>query len=204
MVKIFVEGKEDKLFIQEYLKHLSFNMQISEIEIENAGGWNKIALLDNKFKEISDQNGKNLVIFDADSPKNGGGFQTRMNQLVTLKNKVEIEFELFLFPNHKDDGDFELLLENIINAKHRVLLECFAKYENCIKSSIDENDDFSYTLPIRKAKIYSYVDAFPKSNSQSEKFKNGDYFFWNEEYWNLNSNYLAPLKEFLVDNLGLP
>lgn len=202
MVKIFVEGKDDKLFVEKYLEYLLVTYQFQPYEIINIGGWTKLHLVDNKFKENTDTGGVNLVLFDTDSSENSGGFTTRSTALGQKKSELNIQFELFLLPNNQDDGDLETLLENIINPEHTILLDCFNQYESCIGGSTDSEGNPKYSLPIRKAKIYSYVDAFPKSSREEESFKRGDYFFENTDYWDLTSSYLVPLREFLLLHLG--
>ncbi|MGB1205895.1 MAG: DUF3226 domain-containing protein [Chitinophagales bacterium] len=202
MIKIFVEGKGDDKFLKSYLTFLENEIVLNTYEIIPTRGWTKIPKLVNLFQENTDAEGTNLIIFDADSFKNGGGFAKRKAQLEAYKTTHQLEFELFLFPNQQNDGDYETLLENIINQEHSKLLTCFSQYENCIENTVDEKNEPKYVLPIRKAKIYSYIDAFPKSRKQKERFKRGDFFFENEKYWNLKADYLKPLKDFLLHFLA--
>ncbi|HKK76873.1 MAG TPA: DUF3226 domain-containing protein [Saprospiraceae bacterium] len=203
MTRIFVEGKEDKHFIEKYLEFLSEKIELTAFEIIPIGGWTKLHLVKNKFKENSDSGGKNLLIFDADTDNNGGGLKKRLSELNTEKSKLDIEFEAFLLPNNAIDGDFELLLEKIINSDHAILLECYTKYEDCLSSSlINSEGTLRYNLPIRKAKIYSYVDAFPKSRKEQEAFKKGNFFYENPDIWNLECEFLEPLKKFLLMHVG--
>ena len=200
MTKVFVEGK-DKVFIEFYISSLITRSIVSSdinFEVESLGGWTNLEKASNTFKENSDSGGKNIVILDADSPANGGGFNVRKGEIEKVKTKNNLVFDLCLFPNNIDDGDFEILLERIINQKHIGLLECFSSYEECISKYNLPNSPILYKLPIRKSKIYSYVDAFPKSKTKNEKLKDGDYFFLNPEIWDLSSIELEPLKEFLV------
>jgi len=203
MVRIFVEGKGDEKFIETYLEFMSSNFELKKYETIKAGGWTKLDKIDNQFKENTDSGGTNLVVFDADSPEKKGGFKRRKAALNAQKKALNIEFELFLFPNQSDDGDFELLLENVINNKHSNILTCFEEYENCLRNLTDAEGNQRYSLPMRKAKIYSYIDAFHKSSRQNEKFKKGDYFFGNSDFWNLKSGYLNPLKTFLLVQLKI-
>lgn len=202
MIKFFVEGNEDKNFISSYIQFLSLSERITlpAFTIETINGWTNLSKVSNSLRENADANGVNLVVFDADDVKRGGGYHLRSQQIEEIKVENLIDFELFLFPNNSDDGDFEFLLEKIVNPNHQRLLECFYKYERCI-SEFKMHDENLYQLPIRKAKIYSYVDAFPKTIAQNEKFKKGDYFFDSNTMWDLESDYLHPLKDFLMVNL---
>ncbi len=179
-------------FFETILKKWNINA-----EIIGVGGWNKLALFDNQFIDTTKSGSQNLVLFDADGGWNDGGFEKRKKELLAEKERLKIEFELFLLPNNQSDGDLETLLENSINSKHRPLIDCFLNYENCIEKYNSE-DKTLYEVPLRKARIYSYINAFPKSKTQSERFKNkGDWFFENTEYWDLTSDYIKPLEIFL-------
>ena len=134
-----------------------------------------------------------LVIFDADAAPEGG-FSKRLEDILKKKEEHSLEFEVFLFPDNQSDGDLELLLEQIVNDEHKAILDCFQTYEGCLKELQ------KYQLPIRKSKIYAYVDAFPKNREEKEIFKKGDFFFSNKSMWNLNSDKLKPLIEFIKNN----
>jgi hypothetical protein len=201
MIKIFVEGKGDKIFLKAYIEfllkegHLNATVSFEFIDLK---GWTNIGTVNNTFIENSDFGGINLVILDADHPSNQGGYTKRLIDIEAIKSKNALIFDLFLFPNNETDGDFETLLEAIVNQKHNGLLKCFTAYEDCIAKHNLPDAKVIYNLPIRKSKIYSYIDAFPKSRSEKEKFKLGDYFFANPELWNLYSASLDPLKSFLL------
>ena len=108
--------------------------------------------------------------------------------------------ELFLFPNDKEDGDFELLLEHIVNEEHTCLLKCFEGYEKCVAGHVDNEGNPQYITPNRKAKIYAYLESIKKSKKELERFKNKkEFFFDNPKYWNLEAEYLLPLKQFLLN-----
>ena len=66
----------------------------------------------NKMKTMSANGGKNLVIFDADDD-----VEKRRTELLSWKEKENLDFELFLIPNDKEAGALETLLENIINPR---------------------------------------------------------------------------------------
>jgi hypothetical protein len=203
MIKVFVEGK-DKFFIEAYIAFLTTNLAIPrgiDFDVIPLGGWTNLTNASNTVKENSDLGGKNILIFDADSELNSGGFNIRKKEIEKIKAENNLAFELFLFPDNSTNGDFESLLEMIINQKHAGVLECFSIYEECIAKYNKPNSPLVYKLPIRKSKIYSFVDAFPKSKSDSKKFKQGDFFFQNNEMWDFESSKLNPLKEFLTKEL---
>ena len=196
MTRIFVEGR-DADFIDKYL-HFLMRENAGRWEVISTGGYTKLTLIDQQFKENSDNGGINLIIFDADSPETCGGFAARNKYIEEKLKELSISAEIFLFPNNRDDGDFELMLEHVINEGHRCLLECFEGYESCVGGHRDEKCNPKYMTPNRKAKIYAYVESIKKSRKEKEEFKNRkEFFFNNPNYWNLKSEYLNPLKEFL-------
>jgi hypothetical protein len=197
MTTIFIESKHLKTpeanFVKTYINEKFPDFK--DFEIIPLNGWEGLWKT-NKLIENKDLGIQNVVLFDADTLENSGGFKERKAKIETIKTEQGVEFELFLFPNNLLDGDFELVLENIINQEHKKLLDCFEEYEKCVDNSKGDSS-LKYKLPIRKAKIYSYVDAFPKSRKQNERFKNGDWFFENKTYWNLDDKFLINLKQFI-------
>ena len=194
MVKIFVEGKEDKFFVDALIGS-HFLDRKDDFEIIFTSGWTNLKNSATTIKKFNDQGFKVLVIFDADAAPEGG-FSKRLESILKKKEDYSLEFEVFLFPDNQSDGDLELLLEQIVNDEHRDILKCFQSYEECLSSEPAKK----YQLPIRKSKIYAYVDAFPKSQKEKEDFKKGDFLFYNESIWNLNSDRLKPLIEFIKNN----
>ncbi len=193
-ILIFVEGDGDEIFIGKYLTFLG----LPPVEIVPTGGFTKIAeeTVQNRFLANSDSGGINLLIFDADSDKNNGGFGVRKQHLESQKSVLKIDFEMFLFPNNQDDGDFENLLEKIINPHNQFILDCFDSYSNCLQRSNQQKIELR--LPPTKSKIYAYWEIMPMSRSQWEKFKNKkERFYDNPDFFDLNHSYIDPLKVFL-------
>jgi hypothetical protein len=200
MNRVYIEtsGKENQPTYEHRFFEILLKKYNVSAEIIGVGGWKKLSLFDDKFRDTTKSGGQNLVIFDADGYWNEGGFEKRTKELLAEREKLKIDFELFLLPNNQSDGDLETVLENIINPKHCRLIDCYLNYENCV-GQYNSESNVLYEVPLRKARIYSYIDAFPKSNSQSERFKNkGDWFFENPEYWDLDCDYLKPLETFLL------
>lgn len=187
----------EKSFLDAYLSHLFLDLKDLECKVIPVGGKDKLHLAVNQYEECTLLGGRNLTIFDADEALNGGGFEGRHKALLDKFGELGITSELFLFPNNKDDGDFESLLERIVNKSHSGLLTCFEGYETCIKTRNKPGEASMYKVPNRKAKMYSYVDAMVKSRSKDRAFKGGDWFFGNSEYWDLEADALIPLRSFL-------
>lgn len=206
MNKIYLESKDSKTteytFIKSYLNYLIGDKWDFLFEIIPVNGKDNLHNSVNFFQQTTDQGFKNIVIFDADTEQNGGGFEKRRNELLAKKEELKIEFDLFLFPNNKEDGDFETLLERSINMQHQCLLDCFHKFENCISSHKDDKGECIYVAPNRKAMMHTYITSMKMSRNKAGRVKNEkDYFFNNTEYWNLESDTLQDLKKFLMGYL---
>ena len=128
---------------------------------------------------------------DADSAANAGGYQNRLDYIEQLIKQENLTAEVFLFPNNKEDGDFETLLEHLVQKSlHHTFFDCFHDYESCLGTN--------YVAPNRKAKLFSYVSSQRLlSNSQRKNIGKGEWLFDNPALWNMNAPYLDALKNFL-------
>lgn len=197
MVTIIIEDKKDgkdSKFIHALINKI-FEIK-PDYEIISGGGYTNLSNISPSLEQNQDLGIKNLFIYDTDSDNNNGGFDDRKKYLEDKLKELNIQFELFLLPNNIDDGNFETLYEKIINQGHKGIIDCFNKYENCLKQYKD-NEIEKYKSPNQKAKMYAYIEAFKNS-----RFKSNDYKFDNPEYWDLDNEYLEPLKQFLKTNMG--
>lgn len=192
MTYIFLEtGKpatSEAVFIKTLIENLGYNMSSNKVEFVN--GYKNLINVIPTIKARCAEDGKVIIIFDADSPGNNGGYYTRREEIEKILDENKTQAELFLFPNNDEDGDFETLLEHLMQkTKHAKMLDCYTDYENCLG-----ND---YVHPNLKGKIFTYISAMIMTNSKRRKLGNGKWMFDNAEYWNLESDYLKPLKDFL-------
>lgn len=192
MTYIFLEtGKpttSEAVFIKTLIEYLGYNISSNKVEYVN--GYKNLVNVIPTIKARCAEDGKVIIIFDADSPDNNGGYNKRRKEIEEVLDKHNAQVELFLFPNNNEDGDFETLLEHLMQkTKHAKMLDCYADYEKCLG-----ND---YVHPNLKGKIFTYISAMKMSSSMRRKLGNGEWMFDNAEYWNLESDYLKPLKEFL-------
>ena len=185
---------------QESLLHLKLSLSktlienlgnnISSNKVEFVNGYKNLVNVIPTIKARCAEGGKVVIIFDADSLGNNGGYETRKKEIEEVLGENNAQAELFLFPNNEEDGDFETLLEHLIQKeKHAQMLDCYADYETCLG-----ND---YVHPNLKGKNFTYISAMKMSSSKRRKLGNGEWMFDNAEYWSLESDYLKPLKEFL-------
>lgn len=192
MTYIFLEaGKpatSEAVFIKTLIENLGYNISSNKVEFVN--GYKNLVNVIPTIKARCAEGGKVVIIFDADSLGNNGGYETRKKEIEEVLGENNAQAELFLFPNNEEDGDFETLLEHLIQKeKHTQMLDCYADYETCLG-----ND---YVHPNLKGKNFTYISAMKMSSSKRRKLGNGEWMFDNAEYWSLESDYLKPLKEFL-------
>ncbi|MDE7418907.1 MAG: hypothetical protein K2N35_01710 [Muribaculaceae bacterium] len=160
-------------------------------EIIPLNGKDTLHLAKNQFLQNTAEGGRNLIIFDADSKENLGGYQRRKEDLETQLHDLEIPAKLFLWPNDQDDGDFETLLEGIARKDlHKQFFDCFNDYEACLGRE--------YLKPNKKGKLHTYVSSMKLSNSQRRTIGSGDWLFEDETLWDLESPTLCRIKEFII------
>lgn len=192
---IVVEGIADETFIRQYIYHL-FGQKVPDNFILRTNGKDnlKSSVAINRMRSMTDQGGINLVIFDADN-----NFETRRASILEWKKQNGLEFELFLLPNNQDKGELEDLLENIINPNNRPIMECWEHYEKeLVTLNIPGRTPPPLTTPAKKTKIYGYLEALlGPSESDKKKIKEREREYHNPIHWNLDAEYLLPLKEFL-------
>ena len=142
--------------------------------------------------------GINIVIIDADTD-----IEARRADVLSWKQQHELEFELFLLPNNQDAGALEDLLENIINPNNHPIMDCWEDYEKeLVKLDILGRTPPPLTTPAKKTKIYGYLEALlGTSKHEKELIKEKERDYENAQHWNLNAEYLGPLREFLNKHL---
>ncbi|MDR0566341.1 MAG: hypothetical protein LBG47_04790 [Prevotellaceae bacterium] len=207
--KIFVEGKADQRFVHHYIEYLfaaslKCDKDNAPEDILSGDGWTKIKSRRKEGENIREdmrrnaaEGGVNLIIFDADTPKNGGGFSVRKSEIEAWKAKYSLNFELFLFPNNQDDGALEDLLEKIINPQNKPVFDCWQKFEDCLptKTACTKNP---LTIPAKKSKIYAYMEVLHgESRAEKDNVKDSNRDFKKAEHWDLNGAAIQPLKDFL-------
>ena len=125
--------------------------------------------------------------------------------MLTIQKQYDVEFELFLLPNNQDAGALEDLLEKIINPNNRPIFDCWENYEKeLVELDIPERTPPPLTTPAKKTKIYGYLEALlGESKSQKDLIKEVNRNYENNLHWDLDAEYLEPLKEFLRDGIGI-
>ena len=115
MIRIFIESRNrttpEYKFVDTLLK--SMGIDPASYEIIPLNGKDTLHLAKNQFLQNTAEGGRNLIVFDADSEENLGGYRRRKDDLVSKLNHLDITAELFLWPDDNEDGDLETLLESI-------------------------------------------------------------------------------------------
>ncbi|MFD0837106.1 DUF3226 domain-containing protein [Mariniflexile aquimaris] len=198
MLVIITEGK-DEVFIKKYLENQGYTMGV-HFATNSIGGWTKLELSKSIIEKHIDEGHTVVLVFDADTVEKKGGFIKRSEELNYILKKLNFQINFFLFPNNTNDGDFESLLESIASSDRKDIFKCFDAYEACVKSL--NKPSLNFITPIRKSRIYAYMETFPEIDKlKSKELKAGSNFFDNKSYWDLNSKALEPLNNFLTQYL---
>ncbi len=203
MVSIFIEDSKngkDANFLHCLICKL-FTDELPNYDIESIGGYTNLKLALPKFQENDDRKIKNIIIFDADDLSNGGSYKSRRAELESQLKEMNVNYDLFLLPNNSDDGCFETLYEKIVNPEHLRIIDCFDNYENCIAQYKTKSGSLIYKTPEQKSKMYAYISSMPL-NYKQHKTLSKNWMFDNSEFWDLDNDYLLPLKEFLIKNIN--
>ncbi|WP_316826227.1 DUF3226 domain-containing protein [Pedobacter miscanthi] len=201
MITIFTEGEWDTPFVEQLLKRILLVDKLENIRIIDTKGYTTLHLNQPIFQETTDAGGTNLVIFDADSVENNGGYATRYDYLMAKKDELGLQFELFLFPNNHDDGMFETLLEKVAVQHHKPIIDCFESYLDCVTQK-GILGGYTYTIPAQKAKIYAYVESVLTPAEFKDARSKQTWAYANNNVWDFDSNELIPLKEFLGNHIA--
>ena len=196
---VFVEGLSDARFFKQYINHL-FGETVADERLVILKGWDNLKTEASalRMRSMSANGGVNLVIVDADND-----FQARKDEIERWRKENEVQFELFLLPNNQDAGALEDLLENIINPNNHPILDCWKHYEQeLVQLDIPGSTPPPLTTPAKKTKIYGYLEALlGETKSQKELIKEANRNYENLQHWNLDAEYLEPLKMFLENNI---
>lgn len=208
-IKIFIEAESlnvpESKFLAAILKHLGFTPD--KYELMPTGGYKNLMDSTNASNvglllANTDAGGKNLVVFDADTADNNGGFEKRKTELLARRDELGLSFELFLWPDNSRDGDVEVLMEDIARKDlYPELFDCYSKYEHCISLRKNEDGKTFYHLPNRKNKLHTYFTTLPISQTKRDKAGKGVWLWDDASIWNLDAEAMKPIKEFLLNNI---
>lgn len=200
-IRIFCEGTSDQRFLRDFL-NVHYNIDISDKElnnnkyIQNLGSWNKLKVQKEQITETFSEY-TSLIFLDADDEKvtDKAGFKETLTFVENLMTEWNwTKYDVFVLPNHQDNGTIENLLENVINIKNKKIFDCWDEFEDCLSK------DHSLTIPAKKSKIYSYLECLHGvTNQEKDKCKDPNRDFQDENLWdikNLENPYIKKLKDF--------
>lgn len=203
MINIYVEGKPDERLIEGIIKN-KFPTTTAAYKIVTTGGYTNIKKHTILSEENRDNEGINLVVFDADSSTQPDGGVLKRKEYITAQN-IFVD-DVFLFPNNTDDGDIEILLEQIVNPNHQQIINSFNRFQEDIgsKDFTTTPDVCKYIVPAQKSKIFAYADILKNSYAEHKNSaKNISlldtrvYCLPDTDFWDLESEALLPLIQFL-------
>ena len=159
-VTIFVEGDSDKTFVSQFIKaRFDINVPGNGV-LAVGGGCDRLRFFVEQFQISQDLGLQNLVIFDADE-----SFQRAQQSLKDQMRSLKITFDPFLFPNDRDPGELEDLLERIAPAANRFIFSCFEQYLTCLGDQQAEG----LNLPAKKTKIFAYTDLLGETTKSHQR-----------------------------------
>lgn len=205
MNRIFVEAKSENTpeckFLQAIISKYGQDKEYEFVCMNGFGNLFNESIL-NQLNLAVDNGDNSLVLLDADSSKQGGGYETKKAWIETCFAKYGLRVPYFFYPDNGNDGDVECLMEAVARKDiHRVWFDCFEDYERCVSGVRDETGKNVYNTPNRKGKLHTYITAMQLKSKDRYKLGSGNWLFDNPDYWDLSSISLAPLLEFFSENL---
>lgn len=209
---IVVEGKADAVFIMQYLyfifrvnfefikspktKKIKIGIPINVFKNPDAkvlisGGCTHLEKIKNILLEFQDEGYRIIFAQDADDPtKDFGGIERRIHFLENKKIELGVAFDIFLFPNHNNDGDLETLLLSIV--KEDKYNPFHFHYGNYIDFTNELNEGaFSHELQDNKMKVFNYLQVYTGMEKAREENREYD-----TSHWDLSNISLEPLQLF--------
>lgn len=205
MNKLFIEAKNNKTPEYYFLKTLLckfFPDKVVEfIFMAGVGNLFREPIL-NQIR-IAQTSGEGVLVFvDADITERGYGYQKRKKDIEHKARVNNISFPYFLYPNNRNDGTVENLMEEIARRDlHPVFFDCFEDYEKCISGQSDADGNPIYQIPNLKGKLHTFINAQRLSNVQRRELGAGNWLFEDKQFWDIDSEALQPLKNLLQQNL---
>lgn len=179
----------------------------SRLYITSIGGYTNLPGILTKLQYVKDglehvPINTNLVMFDADSPENNGGFECRKSyferEFIKVFScegvKTISSYDLFLFPNNKDDGMLETLLLQSLSLRAACISPCILKFKSCIS----ENQQAVEVMVKEKHQAALFAWFAGQRANHSLRFEDS---LKDDSTWDFEGDAFAPLREFLVRHI---
>jgi hypothetical protein len=178
-VCFLVEGDMDRKLIEALISYLTSKNEIEKdsvsFTVKAIGGWSAY-----RNEDVRSQvriHRKKVLIVDADKD-----LRERKQELTTDKESGVLDAEdFFVIPNGEEQGTLEQIVSKIAN--NQDFINCFLNYKECVGVEIDVHSI-----------NYAYAECFGIIPKQFD--------FSNSELFNLNNEYLNPLKDFIKRHLS--
>ena len=202
---IFIEAKSkyttEYQFISAIIKKFFPDKEVDFIAMDGIGNLFKEANV-NQIKQAITEGAQVLVLVDADTVAKGAGYEKRKQYLDSGSEKHKISFPYFIYPDNRSEGEVETLMEAAARRDlHGIIFDCFEDYERCVSGRKGDDGQPFYNTPNLKVKLHTYITAQKVSRKLRDNFGNGDWLFDREEYWDLTTDKLIPLRNFFKENL---
>lgn len=183
MVRIVVEGSEDKNFINQ-LVSIRLGNSLNEFEFIETGT-NPASLSEVVINTINTKtvNLEEPTIFIFDADKNLNKY---FDKLKLSFNRIKRK-DVFFFPDNVNQGNLESLLRSILPHKYKRLLEpCIDSFATCVNDLNMEEYSIS-----EKNKFFMYTEVL------SGKSGKGTSRNYNPKYFDMKSKKLNAIVDFL-------
>ena len=206
MNKLFIEAGHKNTSESHFLKAIiKTHFPDKQVEFEYMDGLGNLfnETIINQIKVAQTEGDAVLVFVDCDTIEKKGGYDKRKAYIDKKSQENGIVFPYFLYPDNHSDGEVEQLMSAVARRDlHKLFFDCFEDYENCIKGAKDKaTGELMYKAPDIKSKLNAYIRSQRLSSRVRSRIGGGDWLFENTNYWDLSSEKLKPLIDFLKANL---
>ena len=183
-ISFIVEGDEDVRFLQDFV-NFHFSQKVDNNSFIIIGGKSEtIHLSRTKIQTNTDSGNLNVLIFDADD----NDYQSTLDKIKIKSQDLQIH-SIYLFPDNQLKGNLESLLKSSVPMGNEKIFSCIDDYATC-------KDGLKLKRPRtidEKEKLWIYHGSFSESGNAKGSKRN----YQDADIWDLNSDALNPLKEFL-------
>lgn len=206
MNKLFIEAKHSNTSESHFLKAIiKTHFPDKQVEFKYMDGLGNLfkETIINQIKVAQTEGDAVLVFVDCDTAEKGGGYTKRKTYIDKKSQENGIVFPYFLYPDNHSEGEVEQLMSAVARRDlHKVFFDCFEDYEKCIEGAKDKaTGELMYKAPDIKSKLNAFIRAQRLSSREKSRIGSGDWLFENTNYWDLSSEKLKPLIDFLKANL---
>lgn len=182
-INLIVEGICDDIFVQQLIAYLKIPYDDIKSQLLQGNLYN-IPQIKNQFHQATDNDFENILIIDADDDCDHT--ETELKKIIEENDLVT---KYFILPNHQDSGNLETLLIQILKSNHSEFFDCFDDLDKCLAPK-------PYDSPNNKALVFALLESVGLEG-KCEKRNYSD-----QNHWDLDHEYLKPLKDFLLESVG--